>query len=81
MRSIGSLGSFAGAAGVDAVAGLGDGVGCWAKVVLGETRKMKSSTTVALRLNILMLLGFVGQTFLSVHSLNFQLNWEIASGF
>jgi len=32
---------------------VGDGAGCCAKVALGETRKINSSTTVALRLNIL----------------------------
>src|SRR5882672_8144327 len=56
MRSIGSFGSFAGAACVEGAAEaaeLGDAAGCCAKVKSGETRKTKSSATVALRLNIL----------------------------
>src|SRR6185436_20748692 len=54
IRSIGSLGSFAGVAGAPCVVdGLGDAVGCCAKVVSGETKKMKSSARAALRLNIM----------------------------
>jgi hypothetical protein len=59
MRSIGSFGSFAGVVDCDGgvavadVAVEGVAADCCAKVKLGETRKINSSTTVALRLNIL----------------------------